>query len=546
MMAEPSGHILVFTKKGMFGFDPPASPNRLPDVLPVRAANAATGGPQRISNGCAAPDGSLWFATRGVLRLHHDSWSLSSITGMAVKNKTWQGMACAPDGTLFLISRENEILHLTPRNGNLEARSILLPEDYRSLALVAILSGSDGVLWLGTDDGLLAWNGSSWRHLTQESGLIWNDVNSGGLSLAPDGAIWIGTSAGVGRLVHPEHMFDAVSLPLSLTNIRHGAKQLPVIEAALPWSRSSMSFEFAVPTVLNRSDLTFSYRIAQLDPAWLETRDASAHFASLAPGSYDFQVFARNRALNATSPITTFRFSILPPWWRTSWFYCLCGLALLGFIFLLYELRTRHLLHQRKTLEEEVRNRTLELEESRSELLAQATHDGLTGLMNRSAILNALAAELARAQREKIALTVVLADVDHFKRVNDTHGHLAGDTALRRFAEALFYSTRTYDLAGRYGGEEFLILLPGISSEQAAERLADLHISISSVAVHHQSRLFEITCSCGALSIDPGQANLEPDEALAGADRALYEAKAKGRDRVVHHVFSSEPVFKGI
>jgi diguanylate cyclase (GGDEF)-like protein len=530
LVREPSGRILVLTKKGVFGFVYSAG-SKAVSAQSIGPANNLTGGPQRISNACAGPDGTLWFATRGVLKLQNGEWSQPAISGLATDTKTWSGISCAPDGTLWLMGRTVEIWHLTPRNGILEAAPLPPPDPYRSLALAAVLSDARGWLWLGTDSGLLVWNGSSWRHLTQESGLIWNDVNTNGLAAVPDGSIWIGTSNGLGHIAHPERVFDRPSLPISLVDIRRGAQHVLAQNLMSLSGSPDMSFEFAVPSISNRSDLAFSYRIAELDTAWLQTRDTNAHFAALPPGAYTFEVFARNVALDASSPVSAVRFRILPPWWCTWWSLGLSGLGALGVLFLLYRLRTRHL----ETL---VRNRTLELEASRAELLSQATHDGLTGLLNRCAILDALNAELIRAQRENTALTVVLADIDHFKRVNDTYGHLAGDAALRRFAEALVCSTRTYDFAGRYGGEEFLILLPGVSSDGAAQRLAALHEGISNLSVIDRHFSFVISCSFGSVSVDPDQTNFEQDQILAAADQALYQAKAAGRNRIVHDVIA--------
>jgi diguanylate cyclase (GGDEF)-like protein len=540
LFPEPSGRTLVLTKKGMFGFVYAGRSNTV-SAAPVSQADDLTGGPQRISNGCAGPDGSQWFASRGVLRLRNGEWSRPSIKGLSTDTKTWLGISCSPDGTVWLMGRNAEVWRLTAHGEMLEAAPLPIPGYYRSLALVTILSDVRGWLWLGTDTGLLVWNGSSWRHLTQESGLIWNDVNTNGLAAAPDGSIWIGTSGGLSHIAHPEHLFDAASLPISLIDIRRGVQSVLAPNLMSLTGSPDMSFAFAVPSILNRGDLTFSYRIKELDTAWLETRETSAHFAALPPGSYTFEVFARNLSLDAGSPVASVHFRILPPWWRTWWFLSFCSLCAVGVLFLLYYLRTRHLIHQQHILENLVRNRTLELEASRAELLTQATHDGLTGMMNRRAILDAFNAEITRAQRESSAFTIVLADIDHFKRVNDTYGHLAGDAALCRFAEAIVCSTRTYDFAGRYGGEEFLILLPGISSSEAAQRLTSLHQGVSNLQVTDRRHSFSIACSFGSVSVDPGQPGLEQDQILAAADQALYQAKAAGRNRVVHRAFDSEP-----
>jgi len=198
-------------------------------------------------------------------------------------------------------------------------------------------------------------------------------------------------------------------------------------------------------------------------------------------------------------------------------------------------------------LRSRVEQQTRIIRESENRFRHLAEHDGLTGLLNRAAILSSLDLELQRALREKSTLTVVLADIDHFKQVNDVHGHLAGDAALRRFAEAITGSIRSYDSVGRYGGEEFLLVLPGISSEDAASRLAAIHCAISNLLVHDGQAQFRITCSLGAVLVDKATGTIggAPGESkqhilLAAADQALYEAKDAGRNRVAYRSFQTE------
>ena len=149
------------------------------------------------------------------------------------------------------------------------------------------------------------------------------------------------------------------------------------------------------------------------------------------------------------------RFRILPPWWRTIWLYALYGVAAALLLLFVSRQRTRHLVRQKHHLERIVRKRTSELEASREDLRIQATHDGLTGLLKRSAILELVDKEIERSRRDKSALTIVLADIDNFKQVNDTRGHLAGDEALRRFALALSAAVRPTTTPGGTAARSF-------------------------------------------------------------------------------------------
>jgi diguanylate cyclase (GGDEF)-like protein len=200
-------------------------------------------------------------------------------------------------------------------------------------------------------------------------------------------------------------------------------------------------------------------------------------------------------------------------------------------------------------LRSRVERQTRTIRESERRFRYLAEHDGLTGLLNRVAILAALDHALERASREKSTVIVVLADVDHFKLVNDVHGHLAGDAALRRFAELLTGGIRSYDSAGRYGGEEFLLVLPGIAAEDAANRMISLHAAISNTMVSDGKNQFGISCSLGAIFVDKSQGEMqvsreetEQHAILAAADHALYEAKETGRNRVVYRRLESAHV----
>jgi diguanylate cyclase (GGDEF)-like protein len=160
----------------------------------------------------------------------------------------------------------------------------------------------------------------------------------------------------------------------------------------------------------------------------------------------------------------------------------------------------------------------------------QAITDDLTGLVNRRRFIEALQAEIERARRFGSPLTVVLADIDDFKRVNDDFGHHAGDIALRSFADLIRSHVRDVDVPGRIGGEEFAILLPETDADGAASVAERMRQSLSSVKVPvSDDRGVRITASFGVAEHRPGQSG---DDLLRVADAALYRAKAEGKNRV--------------
>lgn len=174
-----------------------------------------------------------------------------------------------------------------------------------------------------------------------------------------------------------------------------------------------------------------------------------------------------------------------------------------------------------------VGRRMIQLEE---ELRLRATRDGLTGLWSRQAILDHLPGEVARAHRGGTAVAVVLADLDHFKRVNDTFGHLAGDAVLHECARRMQAGVRPYDRVGRYGGEEMLLVLPDCDGARAVAICERVRSAVCSTPVPWDDAQIAVSVSVGVTLLSD-QAGVTG--ALDRADRALYQAKAAGRNQVV-------------
>ena len=171
------------------------------------------------------------------------------------------------------------------------------------------------------------------------------------------------------------------------------------------------------------------------------------------------------------------------------------------------------------------------LVEAREEMRFQATHDGLTTLWNSGVIMDLLGREVARSRREHVSTSILMCDLDHFKMVNDTYGHLAGDDVLRETAKRLLSSVRSYDFVGRYGGEEFLVVLNNCNPAYALARGEEIRKAIAHFPVQTSSGPVSVTMSLGLL-LSHQWGSLPLEELLQQADAALYAAKAAGRNCV--------------
>jgi two-component system chemotaxis response regulator CheY len=177
-----------------------------------------------------------------------------------------------------------------------------------------------------------------------------------------------------------------------------------------------------------------------------------------------------------------------------------------------------------------------QLEEHSRELLRASQIDPLTQILNRGTVIGRFEAELRRAKREQHPLTVLMIDVDHFKAINDTHGHAMGDEVLMAVAYHLESACRVYDIVGRYGGEEFLAVIPSACREEAehvAERLREA-VARARVTLHGQT--VSVTASIGGAWLSAAR-DCDGDDLLKRADEKLYEAKENGRNRLEMTVF---------
>lgn len=484
-------------------------------------------------------NGSLWFiADSGLHRWAKNQWKQIALPASYHPSVSAQ-LALAPDSTLWVSGADPLLLHLRVSGETATEVGRVDLHTLHSNTVYFIGFDRRGWMWIGTGRGLDVFDGARHKHLSMDDGLIWNEFDSDGFYEDRDGTLWLGTSGGISHLLHPERVFRTEPLRLALAEAKLG--DTPLVQEGftkIPWGvHRSLTVHCASLDFAREHAVSYRYRLEGIDEEWQTSAKHDIRYPSIPAGEYKLTVMAVDDLDDRYSEPVSFRLEILPPWWKSRRMFAayavLSGLLLL----LIWRWSVRFLVAQKNRLELLVRQRTQELEREKTELLKaraaleeQATHDPLTGLLNRTALFEQLAQEIARANREHTSLAVILTDLDHFKRVNDTYGHITGDHVLKEYANRLQSVVRPYDFVGRYGGEELLLIMPGLPLEDGRKRVEEMHKRAFESTFDCNGYRLAITCSFGLAWFEPGQDTIE--SLIESADYALYTAKRNGRNRV--------------
>jgi diguanylate cyclase (GGDEF)-like protein len=482
-------------------------------------------GNPRVDDVVQAADGSIWVgATTGLYRVEGDHFVKIStmVDGQQIGMQT---LAAATDGSLWGTRTGEKILHLTPPPQS--AADWKDPEALHGSTVYSLHADARGWIWANTGEGLGVYDGHVWRRIESQDGLIWADTEQFALYPDTDGSIWVGTGRGITHIKDPVRWVNMISRPLKLdmTKAQLGTQNLlaglrPTVKwhdnAALDVSFGSHSFDRSPSTELR-------YRLLGLSTEWYASRTFDIHIPALAPGHYRLEAMAVDGPHARHSPTVNLSFDVKPPWWNTTAFRGLAALLVAALVAAFWRWQNQRLQQRQRILELEHREREA--------LLERATRDALTHLWNRATILEFLTGEIEQARKNGSSLAVAVIDVDFFKRINDTFGHAGGDEVLKELARRLRATLRQRDSLGRYGGEELLVVMPGLAREDRGNLMDAVRANICSTPFLVGEAQLRVTVSIGVAWMEsPTEL---PDELIRRADAALYEAKAAGRNRVM-------------
>lgn len=485
--------------------------------------------------------GSIWLGSgdRGVHRLRRDAadpaaWRFEPVgaTSGLPGNDEVPALVSMFDGALYV-----SLAHGLYRNDGERFRS----DDAHGLA--ALLDENEQVQFRTGDDGV-AWAFSYHSVYRRDAARGWSLVLLGGVhtgavfDLLPitREAAFVGSEAGLLRYAPMPTAARATAATvqprISAARVLHGRAatiDLPLDRPArVQLNGGSLEFEFAYPRLDGVGVSEFQFSIDPDARTWSPWRNrASAAFFALAPGDYRLRMRARTR-YGAAAEADAFDFTIVPRWYQRSWVLPLAIVLLTGLLALglvqRQRLKVRRLRASNRALDAEVQARTRELQHANEQLRGLAQSDGLTGLANRRHFDAELARLLAEASAEARPLSLLFADVDHFKAYNDDRGHQAGDDVLRAVARLLREAVAPTVLVARYGGEEFALVAAGLDAAAAGQLAERIRAAVAAA-------MAGVTISIG-IATRPGEGVESAEALIARADAALYRAKHRGRNRV--------------
>ncbi|MGX5201154.1 diguanylate cyclase [Aliikangiella sp. IMCC44632] len=479
--------------------------------------------------------GRLWLGTHnyGVIIYNPKTQSYSQIEGVPETHEyTVWSMDKDADGNLWIGSNGNGLLHVSQ-----DLKLLAKYDRYNGLGnnyVWQVKVDSKGRVWAYTNNGLKRIEKYQVTTFDGTDGLP--DLEGAATAVAehPNGDLWFGTAFGVTRYAE-NRKTQPEPPPVLIEKLTFGDKVV-VPNETLTYENAILSATFVSLSYRNHKDLKFSYRLIGASREWSPLQSESKiQFAKLAPGNYELQVKATHNGHQFSETPAKLKFSLSAPYWQSWWFTLLIILVVVILVTQIINFRLRKISLEKERLENEVNSRTQELRQKNKELKQLVRTDHLTKLNNRRYLLECLSNEIARISRSSspVSLAFIIIDVDHFKNINDTFGHEAGDRALINIANEIKKHCRSTDIPARYGGEEFALMLPYTDSSGAMHFAQGLCNKIAAKKIEiNQENSVAITVSAGVscLSSLEDLTAGRADKIIREADVALYRAKNTGRN----------------
>ncbi len=479
-------------------------------------------------------DGTVWIGTsRGLARFDGVGWKVFTVLD-GLKSPDIAAVV-SRHGEVWIAYRDAlGIAHLRYNAGRIDATHFTMREGLVSNLAYALAFDHAGQLWVNTDRGVAVFDQGHWLHYGSADGLVWDDTNGVALNVDFQGSVWIGTSGGLSRYTPLPYAASENPTPIVITSIKGDVSEWqPGGHPVLSHSERYLSIRYAGLSFSPESSVRFRYRLLGLGNAWTETSERGVRLTGPPAGDYTFEVIAEGSSHLWSTVPARFSFVIKPPWWQTWWFIAACLLTTALTTYSLWHLRMRALKIQKGLLEQQVARRTTELVESQRQLREIAYCDMLTSLPNRRGFSEELRKRIASACLNGKTFAMIMFDLDHFKQINDTFGHDAGDLVLLETAVRLRVAIREQDCVARLGGDEFAILINAADDKETVEIICRRILDSFTAGIRFGEENLKVGCSLG-IAVFPHDCTTG-EKLYKAADRALYCAKRNGRNSFCWH-----------
>ncbi len=476
----------------------------------------------------------MWLATQGdgVYYSDHDMKKMVKIEGLPSeqcfsvfqdsKERIWISTL---KGAVQLI--DNEVRVVYTRRYGLNSENIW-----------SIQEDSSGNIWLATSQGLACIRDGRIFNYDVDDGVSCDDFIDNCAMKDSRNRIWFGGS-GV-TIVNSDYLLPVSKPKVYIKYVRSGNRLLSP-GSRVPHNQNNLEFVLGCISYLNEARNKFRYQLIGFDKYRSNpVRSAFVRYTNLPTGRYKMVADAMNRDGEWSAVPAEFQFEILPAWWESVWVRLIALMILLLLIYLVIAIRSIQIRRRARELQREVDRKTKviqkqlrDLEKQKEKLEHLAITDDLTGLSNRRFFFRVLTMEWKRQARYHRPLSLILFDIDHFKEINDTYGHAMGDQVLIAVANTIANTIRAPDTVARFGGEEFIVLLPETELQIAREVAERIRLKVVNMKIEYPSiGKIDVRIS-GGVSTQQGVAGaMNPDGLIRQADIALYRAKNAGRNRI--------------
>jgi len=489
------------------------------------------------------PEGSIWVATNNGLnrvrpgqpvdRLLPVAGDPSSLAAAVINT-----LLTDRDGRLWVGNNAGvQILERRDADGRAHFHHIGKADGLTSENIDTMLMDGNGRVWVSTDDGVAVIDPATYAlrvlHPADGAAISTYWVNSG--AVGPTGELFFGGLGGL-TVVRPERLTHRVySAPLVVTDVEVGGRPVALAgpggrrQLAVPPEAGGFSVEFSLLDFTSPERNRYAYWLEGYDKTWREVDPThrSASYTNLSPAHYVLHMKAASRDGTWTEHPLEVEVQIQPAWYQTWWFDLLKILGAVLAVAAVVAVRVRYVQQRSLELEHLVEQRTHELTQLQHQLEELAYSDALTTLPNRRMFGDYCRQMIAACERQDAGFALLLIDLDHFKQVNDTLGHDAGDALLVETARRLREIARKADVVARLGGDEFAILLADTAVASAVDIACRRIIDAFDAPVPYEGHEMRASPSIG-VALFPNDGTTQ-DELYKSADVALYEAKRSGR-----------------